>query len=52
MKVIVKLKLKVDTSYYAGRSIYNNLDGGVYKEPCSLMELEQDMWQSRIHLET
>ncbi|MDG7044324.1 MAG: hypothetical protein JRN02_02955 [Nitrososphaerota archaeon] len=51
MKVIVSLKLKVDTTYYAGRSIYNNLTGGVFEEPGCLTELESIVWLSRTSLE-
>ena len=51
MKVIVSLKLKVDTTYYAGRSIYNNLTGGVFGEPGCLSELESIVWLSRTSLE-
>ncbi len=51
MKVIVSLKLKVDTTYYAGRSIYNNLTGGVFEEPGCLTELESIVWLSRNSLE-
>ena len=51
MKVIVSLKLKVDTTYYAGRSIYNNLTGGVFEEPGCLTELESMVWLSRTSLE-
>ena len=51
MQVTVRLKLKVDTTYYAQRSIYRNIEGGVYSEPVSLAELESIMWMSRNHLE-
>ncbi len=52
MKVILNLKLKVDTTRYAQRSIYNNFVGGIFGEPCSLAELEDMCWIARIHLET
>ncbi|MDG7035352.1 MAG: hypothetical protein JRM78_03940 [Nitrososphaerota archaeon] len=51
MKVRTVLKLKVDTTYYAGRSIYNNLTGGVFWEPGCLSELESIVWLSRSSLE-
>jgi hypothetical protein len=51
MKVRTVLKLKVDTTYYAGRSIYNNLTGGVFEEPGCLTELESIVWLSRNSLE-
>ncbi|MCL4343906.1 MAG: hypothetical protein JRN26_04715 [Nitrososphaerota archaeon] len=51
MKVIPRLKLKVDTSYYHGRGIYNNIDGGVYPEPCCLADMEHMVYLTRISLE-
>jgi len=45
--VIWILKLKVDTTYYAQRSIYENLMSGSYPEPCSIFDLEQQAWMVR-----
>jgi len=45
--VIWTLKLKVDTSYYAQRSIYENLTTGSYPEPCSIFDLEQQAYLVR-----
>jgi hypothetical protein len=45
--VIWTLKLKVDTSYYAQRSIYENLTTASYPEPCSIFDLEQQAYLVR-----
>ncbi|MDG6927731.1 MAG: hypothetical protein JRN10_00785 [Nitrososphaerota archaeon] len=51
MKAIPYIKLKIGTSYYRGRGIYNNIDGGTYPEPCGISDMESMVWLTRNNLE-